>query len=237
MRKIIIFILSISLSFSAIAQKEKKQKNNNFQIDTSSVNEFEIDITNILKTTVFISDFGGGTRIIGSPYILTYRRYIGEWDVHTGFGLIGDIDNSVRNDTINRKSSSLNFNYGIGFTHYTSIGKKFKLFYGSDVVYNLSNSKSEYDGDDYYDGEFIQKNKSITHSGGLSPFLGIQFYLHPRISLSTETSFNISSFKGTEESERVYEDTNLESTNSSSTTSGLNANYTLPLNIKLRVRF
>lgn len=238
MKKIVLIalaVLSIQCTFAQKKNKKQKIKDQHFQVDTSKLNELELDVTNLLKVAVVSSGYEGYYfSNISSPYLLTYRRYIGNFDIHTGFGIGGSKISNVRNDTITRDSKNFDFSYGIGFAHYTNISNRFNLFYGSDVLFNLETST--YENVSYYsDEKYYDYRKSKTLGGGVRPFVGVQFYVHPKISLSTEAALRLMFDKSKSESKQ-QSGTDPEEI-STTTSNEFNIGYTIPLNIKLRVRF
>ncbi|MEZ4928661.1 MAG: hypothetical protein R2777_01420 [Chitinophagales bacterium] len=118
MKKIVLIalaVLSIQCTFAQKKNKKQKIKDQHFQVDTSKLNELELDVTNLLKVAVVSSGYEGYYfSSISSPYLLTYRRYIGNFDIHTGFGIGGSKISNVRNDTITRDSKNFDFSYEMG---------------------------------------------------------------------------------------------------------------------------
>ncbi len=60
---------------------------------------------------------------------------------------------------------------------------KFQFFYGSDISYNAENEKTE-NSSDY----FIEEK---TKGYGVSPFVGLKFFINQRVSISSETNVSI----------------------------------------------
>jgi len=70
--------------------------------------------------------------------------------------------------------------FRIGYEYKFSFNKKWHINRGCDVIVNYLLTDLSFNGD---------RSKDI--SAGVAPFLGIQYNINPRISLSTETGLNL----------------------------------------------
>jgi hypothetical protein len=164
-----------------------------------------------------------------SNYILTYKRISKNNALRAGIG--GNISNSdnTNNDTIKSNSSSNSINIGIGYERYGYIAKKWTFYYGFDLIGTYSTYKYQYD----YNSGNNRKETSKTYSYGVSPLFGLMLRFNKRISIATETSFDV-----------LYHQTIRETTYSSASynkskyeSSGLYTQYHSPSNIILRIQF
>ena len=82
--------------------------------------------------------------------------------------------------------------------------KHVELYYGADLYYMYNLNKSEYDSyyTTYYDeyGNYIQeyiksKNKNTSYEYGLSPFIGIKYFINENFSIGAETNYLIGKYK------------------------------------------
>ena len=122
------------------------------------------------------------------PYILTYRRVIRNNAIKLAVGADINIDNGTSNDSLKSSGERNTYNVALGFEHYNYLSKRWTFYYGIDAIAKYSINKTKYPRSttSYY--ESYGENKSY----GLAPTLGIVFQITNRISMSTETSYDIS---------------------------------------------
>lgn len=197
-------------------------------------NEIEIDITNVIKSAIVVTGWheNMSSMQFTSPYVISYRRYLGKFDIHTGIGFSGRMHNSVSSeDSTTSKSNQFGVNFGVGFSHYTTLNQRFALYYGSDIVLAYGNEKSIQSNSAYH---YRYNEKSI--GVGLRPFLGVQFYVAPRISLATEAGIQAMYVNKETFKERESLNNSTQSFIDDKTSKEFEIKYLLPLNLKLRVR-
>ena len=173
---LVISILFLSINLNAQTNQEEKTKKN--QINIGYFNAFSL---------TSINDFGIG-----------YKRTIKNGELR--FAYSGYYNNQETIDADNTYVSTTNtfrLKSRLGYQFHQDYNK-LQLFYGIDftgqlenaktVRFNTSSSQNDYSSD------------QITFGNGISPFIGIKYQINKTISISTETSFDVSFSK----SERKY---------------------------------
>jgi hypothetical protein len=221
MKKTILIIVIAIISCSVFGQITKP--------DTTKKefkNSIEVDITSLLHQF-----FYSGQGFYGSSpyYIISYKRFFKSNALRFGVG--GDIsdDNSTKNDTIDSKYSRYSFNVGLGIEHYFYLSKRWNFFFGIDATAS------------YLENVHVQGNSTTSsyksndfqYGFGVSPLIGIQFNINRRLSLSTETSYNISYTYGIDKRTQTPPSSYDYETKSH----GLQSTFYAPLGIKIRLHF
>ena len=124
---------------------------------------------------------------IPSQYIITYKRIYKKSAIRFGIGGMISNNSSTNNDTIDSDTKSGNINIGVGYEHYGYISKKWTFYYGIDIIGNYNYSDYQYE----YSANTISKETSTTIQYGASPLFGLIFRFNKRISIATETSYDI----------------------------------------------
>jgi hypothetical protein len=192
-------------------------------------NIIELDATGLLQQFLFTSGTGSGYYNI-TPYMISYKRIFNNNNaIRFGVGGTTSKDNSTTNDSIENSSKRTNFNVGIGVEHYAYLTKRWNFFFGIDAIAN------------YSENEYVQDNttgttnttKQINYGYGVSPLVGIQFKINSRISVSTETRYDIVFTQG--DSKRTYiPDSSFDTKTKSN---GIRTTFNAPVNINFRVHF
>lgn len=78
------------------------------------------------------------------------------------------------------------FDLRFGYEFYTSLGKRWSVFYGLDFIAGQSQSRSSDDSDPFF-GEILSVSRVYYYGGG--PVVGVQIKIHERIRLYTESMF------------------------------------------------
>lgn len=117
----------------------------------------------------------------------------------------------------------------IGLEHYQYLGKKWTFYYGIDITsdFNSNKSKSDRTKNSYY--ESVDESNGF----GISPVLGIVFQITNRMSVATETSYNMSYTK-TISRKTEYP---LSQYNRNSFDAGLQSTFIPPTAINFRFKF
>jgi hypothetical protein len=167
MKKIGIIFCGLLLFQFSIAQDTTKYSNKKNEINIGYFNLFELNSINNFGIG-YKCVMGNGAFRIGTSFYYNYSDRS---------------DNSYNNYQSTQKS----------ITIFPRIGYEFRQNYNRIIVYygfDLCGSIGEYMNKNYYSGTYNSK-EVITNSGiGLSPFIGVKFFINKRISISTETSFN-----------------------------------------------
>ncbi len=121
--------------------------------------------------------------------------------VSIGFNSSEEEDTSA-NMSMNTKLFAPNI--ALGYQFHTDMGKV-SLFYGADILFEYKKYAVEMERTverwDNYSGSIIerkteQKYEYTDRSLGVSPLFGIQYYITPSLSLSTELRYAVSFIKG-----------------------------------------
>lgn len=171
-------IAMVILTLPAFSQGAQKDTSNR-----ERKNIISVDLTALLR------QFSNAqTNFYGSPYYIAYRRVIKNCAIKLQAG--GEIytNNTVMNDSIKGMQSRNMLNLALGFEHYTYLGKRWTLYHGVDLTY-------AYLGNTYVNDRTTTnsyESKDHQNNYGLAPALGIVFKITDRISIGTETSYNVS---------------------------------------------
>lgn len=178
MKKITLTLLLSTLTLLSYSQET--------QADTTKKdykNVIAIDATGLLQQFFnFNTSFYNN-----SPYIITYKRIFKSNALRFGMGGSFRTNEGTQDDTLPMLSVDRRINFGIGFEHYSYISKRWNFFFGGDAIFYYR----FYDGKYPYTTISYREQSSTTIKYGVSPLLGVQFKINSRLSLSTETSFDI----------------------------------------------
>ncbi len=163
------------------------------------------------------------------PYMISYRRIFKNNAARILAGGSFSSEKSFQNDTLPNLREYNNFNIGIGFEHYSYLLKRWNLYFGADAIMNYRNNSSQTSWT-----TTISRKQDVTSYGyGLSPFLGIQFKINSRLSVATETSYEITYTTN----RRSDTQTPNPSYDSHSKSNGFQTNFNAPTSLSFRVLF
>ena len=227
MKRIILTFLVIIFTVSIYAQE--------LAPDTSKKefrNVIGLNITNLLFQNGYINTYDYYPYpyyYLSSPYMIIYKRIYRKSAIRLGIGWILSNYNNKNNDTLKSNSNNNTLNIGLGYERYGFISKRWTYFYGADAIGSYSHVKSH----EYYSYRSNYDNNSTTFKYGISPLFGLMFRFNNRISISTETCYDL-----------TYSQSKTDSYSSSSTTpyshsisSGLQTAYHAPATIMVRIQF
>jgi hypothetical protein len=181
-------------------------------------NVIGLDATGILREVVNLSS----TPYFYSPYIISYRRIIKRNAIRVNIGgYISNSDVAINGNTM--KNSTSSFDFAVGFEHYAYLTKRWNYYYGIDLLTKI-----------YYTEGITNNaiNRMTKNSFGISPLVGLQFRINPRMSISTEASYDI-----------IYAMIKTSSTfnfspySSNSSRTAFEARFNSPLSISFRIQF
>ncbi len=233
--KSLLFLLCITLSTGLYAQSHHRHYSTEQRDEDVSENtedeptirswEMAINSTYLLRN---LSTFGG------SPIeqdLLVFRKYFNVRDVMKfGFKYDGDKNVTNPNDSLSITRSFSEVEFTLGYERYNRLAKRWRYFYGIDFGYGMGSNDTKYSVFD----PSINNPKLIARSSTyftIEPAFGVQFYITPRVSLSTRTTF-LARFSDTS-TEYEYFDPTL---NYNVSGSDRNTNFTFPSEIFLRIR-
>lgn len=227
MKKIILTLSVIVISASIYGQELSQ--------DTSKKdfrNVIGLNITGLLGQIGFINTYDYYPypyNYLSSPYMLTYKRIYKKNAIRFGIGGTVLNSNSKNNDTLNGKSKSNYLNIGLGCEHYGYISKKWTFYCGIDAIGSYFYNLYQYD----YSSNSNRKETNTTYKYGVSPLFGLMFRFNKRISIATETCYDITYTQ----SEYEYSYTNSSYNNSHNKITGFETQYHAPSTIVIRIQF
>lgn len=188
-------------------------------------NIIEVDGTGLLVKILSNNEYG---YYYNGNYIITYRRIFKNNAIRFGAG--GNIyeTHTTEDDTITRDSEHDNLTLGLAYERLTPLNKRLTLFTGFDVLYLISK--------DIYNTEYpSSSSKRMTNNSGfgLSPYLGIEFKINPRISIAAETSLLFTHIKSVSEDIHTPDASN----NNIEESIALRTDYNPPTHIFVRIKF
>lgn len=139
-----------------------------------------------VNSTFFVANFltfSGNVPVSVDPYAIQYKALAhGKDGVRFGLGANYRSFDESEDGNIDKTWNS-QVNMRLGYEHRTQVAKKWKIFFGTDVVWAYQNASTEFNN-----GFQNVKIKNIQRSLGTGLVFGIQFFANKRISMGTETS-------------------------------------------------
>lgn len=179
MRITLIIVTIFTSSFFAFGQ-ETSQDTTKKEFN----NVIGIDATNFVSR---FFNFSSNPSYFNSPYMISYRRIFKSNALRVSIG--GEVLNNkgTRNDTLHPTTTRIALNVGVGFEHYCYLSKRWNFYAGVEAF----TAYSYYDGIYPYSTTSYREQSNTSHSFGVSPLIGVHFKINSRLSISTETSYNI----------------------------------------------
>lgn len=221
-KKIILTLIALALTSFLFAQTTTS--------DTTKKefkNVVALDATGLLRQ--FFNLNTNSYSYYSYPYIISYKRIFKSNALRISAG--GNIytNNATTNDTLGGKTTRNELNAGIGFEHYSYISKRWNIYFGADAIMNYRN----YDHQSYRTATTSYRHIQTEYGYGASPLLGIQFIINSRLSIATETSYDITftttTSSQTETPASVYD--------KKSNSTGIQTQFHAPTGIIFRVLF
>ncbi len=199
-------LLSISIGVSVFAQEPEIASSKDLY---GTKTEFNIGITNIFADPLYdlvLYDYYDNyypELIPQLPGILVGMKFHspkGAFRVNAslsyGSRKITDPDQSSVETNYNAFSSDLNLGY-----EWHSNYKRVRVYYGFDALLGYQNSKTDLVRENNDTGN----GKSNTFKYGISPLLGVNFFITPHLSVGTEVKLTAMGFSGKSESTVSYD--------------------------------
>jgi len=178
MKKIILTLTAISLTCFLFGQTTT--------LDTTKKeykNVVGLDATGLLRQFFNLNT----SSYYSYPYIISYKRIFKNNALRVSAGGNFYNNNGSTNDTLVGKTTRNEFNAGVGFEHYSYISKRWNIYFGADAIVNYRN----YDQQSSRTASTSYRYTQTTYGFGASPLLGIQFIINSRLSVATETSYDV----------------------------------------------
>jgi hypothetical protein len=188
-------------------------------------NVISIDATGLLKQFLNLSPYTS----FNSPYMISYKRIFKSNAFRIGVG--GNIynNNGTSNDTLKGKQNRIDLNIGVGFEHYSYLSKRWNFYYGADVIVNYT--YNNYQSDRTATTSWQQY--STAYGYGVSPLFGVQFKINSRLSIATETSYDVTYTQS--EGKSINTPPSIYDNKTKST--GINSQFNAPTEINIRIKF
>jgi hypothetical protein len=164
-----------------------------------------------------------------SNYVLSYRRMYKSQALRMALGGAHNDNNQKTNDTQSSKYVYNTFNAGLGYEKHFQLTKRWYAYYGLEFILRYNKNESEY----IYSTSYTNKSYIQDIGYGLSPLFGVGCKLNNRISISTESSYNITYTQ----SDYKYSYSNSPANNRTTTSTGFNATFFAPTSISLWIYF
>lgn len=176
---LIIPILLLCVSTSLLAQKKKANKDKPF--DKENYVELGLNLTGAIQT--FVQNRTDS--IYTDPYALSMKLVRNKMAYRFGAGYSFRTSKDIT--LIQARVSNLNrFDIRAGIEHQISLGERWRVYAGADVLWGLVDGKNQF-GEGNPNGEIItvKVNENLIGAG---PLVGVQFNINSRVSLLTEAT-------------------------------------------------
>lgn len=163
------------------------------------------------------------------PIAISYRRIFKSNAIKLSIGADLNTGNQTTNDTLGTSNARNNYNVRVGYEHYMYLGKRWHWYIGADLIggYAFNKYKNSYDANSY------TEDKSKEYYLGAAPVLGIVFNITNRMSISSESWYDVAYRFKTSEQTR-FPDT---SENRTTKTNYLSSQFVGPELINFRIKF
>ena len=153
-------------------------------------NELGLDFTPLIK--FYLNVGNNSTSLPYQPvYYLTYRYHFKKSNIRCAIG--GDYADSEASspysgDTKTYHNTSHALYFRIGYERFENLSKRWQIFYGIDfrpsVIYEKNDAP-------YWNGGYANGVEDQTVSLGIAPLLGLRFRINNRVSILTESSYQL----------------------------------------------
>ncbi len=191
-------------------------------------NEIGVDVTLLManlfgfRDYYYVYDIYGNYGIPNAGlYLFTYKHYFGNSALRFGAGAdMTKAKTTTESNVATSESDNSRFDFRIGYEFEKPLGDKWNLYYGIDLLMNMSATVYKYeDPNNVYSYE---SNTNTTGFGG-GPLVGISWKINQRIKLSTEA--NLQYVVSDSKIKNTYSTTPESNYEGNTKISSLNANY------------
>lgn len=189
--KAILVLLVVSNSITAQDSLRKERRRNELGLDLTAFIKYYFNFAQSATSPIY-----------NTPYYLQYRFHLkSNNNIRAGVGggySETETSSPYTDDQTKYKNTQQSLYYRLGFEHFENISPKFQVFYGLDL---LSGNYLQKNDASYWNAGYANgfENKFVSY--GAAPLLGIRYKLNKRLSIFTESSFQISL---SESSQRRY---------------------------------
>ena len=178
MKKLILTLIVIIIGVNIYCQEFSQDKSN---IECKNI--IGVDLYFLLSQ---LSLLNHESNYFESPYLINYKRKFNNNAIRFNIGglIFNTFDGSIESG--NNKHFDDELNIGIGYERYSYINKKWAYFYGVDAIRYYSRNGYNNTNGSYHDESTLKK-----YSYGISPLLGLIYQFNSRLSISSETSCDI----------------------------------------------
>lgn len=187
-------------------------------------NALVIDATGLLQQFFHLSE---GSYFY-DPYMFRYKRFFKSNAIRVNIGGHFYTSDNTANDTISGSRSDFYFVFGVGYERYVYLSNRWNLYYGADAIftYSFNDSHTNFSQGNSWD------QSTLSYGYGVSPLLGVQFRINSRLSIATETSYDLifgSSFNNRSTKPPSYGDSKTKNT-------GFSTSFHAPTTIQFRIQ-
>lgn len=179
-----IFLLSFSIANAQDSVKVKKYRN-----------EIGIDLTPFIK---FYLNFDQNQFYYYNyipSYYLTYRFHFKKSNIRAAIGgdyYTSEITSPYSGDPNKYFNRQENINFRIGYEFIENISKRWQVFYGIDFRPSFRHERNDAP---WWNGGYANGSDTKTTNYGVAPLLGFRLKLNNRLSILTETSYQLNVFE------------------------------------------
>jgi len=187
MKKLLFVIVSLSFITSAKSQDSLAYTSKKHELNIGYFNAFNLTSGN---------DFGVG-------YKYTFRN--GALRIGTTFSFSNDKTTDDGQSMSENETKNLSIKPRIGYEFHQNY-KRIMVYYGADFITYIEDYHSNYTYNNSNNDTYYSRKYTTTTSGfGISPLLGLKYFINKKISISTETSFNFA-YKKSENKYDYFDD-------------------------------
>ncbi|MDA3868337.1 MAG: hypothetical protein PF489_16510 [Salinivirgaceae bacterium] len=228
--KVVIIALLVLVSNLVIAQTTDVTTDSHHEISIVVDDIFAPDVVPVSydyydSYVMYYSDyalFDKYTTKIG----LGYKFHFGDNALRSKFSYGKNNEKIDDEDDAEMESKNMMLNIFLGYERNVSIGKA-QIFYGLDLNLNKYTSNLVYEDDNSFYNSKIESTGTNT-GYGISPLIGVRYYITPNFSLSTEIKYSVETYRG-ENKYEYYEfddyDDYVYEREEKTTSSGLNTKF------------
>jgi len=177
-------IFCLLLSITVLSINAQTQTADTVQKEYNNI--ISIDATSLLLQFINHNEY---TPLWYSPYILSYKRILGNNALRIGIGG-SSYQSSISedDDTLKSAYSYYNIRLGLGYEHHVTLSKRWMMYFGADIIGSYSSQLQRIEYTPTYD---VRKYSENSYGIGISPLLGFSFTLNKRLSIGTEACYDV----------------------------------------------
>ena len=181
-----------------------------------------------VEATALLRQFFNSPYSSQYPYQVTYRYLTGATAFRAGMNAFASNGSHETNGTFDR-DHSIAVRVGFGIEKYMYLLPRLNFYYGAELIAGFRDSRLVSNA-----GAFNELRRTYSnYEAGVSPLIGIQYRFHPRISVSTETLYQLT-YEVANQTEKY---TTISLSGFDRTSAVFRTSYVLPTSIHFRFQF